>query len=201
MPFFAEKLFYGFSAVLLGAGIFVIQPAHNQDVSNFQSNIKNQFALAAGEVLDYHPMLDSVEFIVSGVNQFYQEAAISMTAILTPSGSMNGLNFVATSTYQRFASLFNQNLPKVAGISIIARQKEETLVIPPNFMQEDPVYNIVPQQSLNFAPANQAAIIPPAIPKETWMNITDTNTGQVYCVAIFNSEVNRYLGPCKNDYH
>jgi len=34
-----------------------------------------------------------------------------------------------------------------------------------------------------------------------WVTLKDNLTGQKYCVAIYNNEVNKYLGECKYDYY
>ncbi len=34
-----------------------------------------------------------------------------------------------------------------------------------------------------------------------WVTLQDNMTGQTYCVAIYNNEVNKYLGECKRDYY
>jgi len=35
---------------------------------------------------------------------------------------------------------------------------------------------------------------------QPWVTMQDNMTGQLYCLAIYDGEVNKYLGPCKYDY-
>lgn len=201
MRMWADQIFYGLAAVVLGAALFVMSPAQTQDLVAFQSAIKTQVATATVQVFGDQPVFSDVEFVVSSINDFYTQSADAMIALLTPTTSDNDLNYVVAQVYSQFAGMFTTHLdqPRVAGVSTEIVEKT-----PANYMQEPALENILPVYALPTMPPT-----PPVLEKsvtavndngQTWVDLRDASTGQVYCVAIFNAEVNRYIGPCKLDY-
>jgi hypothetical protein len=212
MRAWTEQLFYGLSAVVLGAALFVLQPANNSDLAKFQANIKDQVSVATVQVFGDQPVFSGVDLIVGSINEFYNQSADAFLALLAPTPGEEDMSRVAQNVYAQIVVMFDQNSiqqPQVAGVQI-----EAPPAVPDNFMQEEPLYNIVPE--LPSAPPSpyfetpfrkkitqSAASFTPAVNDGggAWVNLRDEVTGQIYCVAIYNSEINRYLGPCKNDYH
>ena len=200
----AEKTFYSLSALGLGAALFVMQPTYNQNVDQFQSSVKTQFSFAAQEVFGDQPMFASVGTVIASVNEFYNQASDAMIALLSPNETDNGLNYVASATVTSFKTALMTSKPQVAGVS--TQNADSIEAQPANFMSEAPIENIVPENYVlptNPPPLSDVNISVDAQPAQTatWSNMTDNITGQVYCVGIFNAEVNRYVGPCKNDFH
>ncbi|HEX5430230.1 MAG TPA: hypothetical protein VFX17_04105 [Patescibacteria group bacterium] len=211
MRHWTEQLFYSLSAVLLLAAAFVLQPARNSDVAQFQQSVKHQFQVATLEVIGDRPWFGEVNLIVSSVNEFYQESADAVIVALTPAPTESGVAYIGNSMIHEFAQLLTPakiNQPAVAVVP--------TFQIPANFMQEPPIDNIIPAgdhknpvADANGAQASISAVQSIASANTAindglgspWVNLRDSDTGQVYCVAIFNAEVNRYIGPCKDEYH
>lgn len=201
----AEKLFYTLSAVVLGSAFFVLQPNPHPEVALFQNQVKNEFVFATTQVIGDQPIFGSVEIVISAVHEFYFRSAEVMITLLTPPPSTEDTMWIAGEVYDKFAMAFTTGIlkPQVLGV-----ENKETVYVPENFMIEEPIINIIPPQAL-FVHEQQPVVL--SASTETthavnddgypWVNLRDNSTGQVYCVAIFNSEVNRYLGPCKNDYH
>lgn len=211
----AETIFYSLSALALGAALFVLQPTHNTDLSRFQFDAKHEFATAALQVFGDDPGAygyNQASFIVSSINQFYAEAANATIELIQPlPGQYDDLTYIARNMKNEFVSLYGQirgMTPQVAGVST---SSEQLFVPPADFMSQPPLANIVPDTFSSApkpAPIVESAQItlpqastPVPKPQDIWVNLQDGATGQVYCVAIFNAEVNRYLGPCRNDYH
>jgi hypothetical protein len=109
---------------------------------------------------------------------------------------------IAISTYNNLRVALRPVAPIEPQVS--AAVQETQITIPQNFMQEDPVLNIIPPSITFEDPMTTTTVASdsPAVNDSgfPWLNLRDINTGQIYCVAIYNTEVNRYLGPCKNDY-
>ncbi|MBX4204882.1 MAG: hypothetical protein KW788_01680 [Candidatus Doudnabacteria bacterium] len=208
MYWFAEKLFYTLSAVVLGSAFFVIQPTQRAEVAAFQHEVRQQFAVASHQVFGDEPlMVDSTKLVVSSVYEFYMRSADAFIALTTPSASQNDLNIIIADVYNKITtSLDNrerQAAPQVLGIETVETQTIEVQpLILPNFMQEEPVMDIVPShREVTAHPIIQASH--PAVNDHgmPWVDLRDNQTGQIYCVAIYNAEVNRYLGPCIDEYH
>jgi hypothetical protein len=209
---FSEKTFYVLSSLALMSALFVITPNANAQVSNFQSEIGMRFQIAAIQVFGDQPILNDVKGIVYGVNDFYQQSADAMLALLTPTSADKDMNQIIAQTYTNLKLSFNtfKLTPQIAGTFTT---KESTLepkvsisdeAFPSNFMQDPPVYNLLPEgitPKISYsADVASTETNLPQVSTASWTNMRDSVTGQVYCVAIFNAEVNRYIGPCKNDY-
>ncbi len=212
-----ERIFYSLSTLVLGAALFVLSPQQSQIVSDFQNQAKQQFAIAAVQVFGDQPVLDTPIAVIQSINEFYDQSATAMLSLLEPSqGQDEQMVYVATAVYNDFRLALNpnrnmavtQSRPEVLGTE--TKQSDAEIVIPKDFMQGEPLHNIVPdgyKPPVSVAP-DESQIIAAVQTTEyaqspadsTWVSMKDGTTGQVYCVAIFNSEVNRYLGPCKNDY-
>jgi hypothetical protein len=214
-----EKLFYGLTAVVLGGALFAMGNSSNPEVASFQHNVQHQFTFAAAQVFGDQPVLDNVDLVIASIDQFYARATNVTLALLTPPASEDALNYVAATVYTDFALATHIQKPQVAAIplpEILGAHTEVAaaeIIIPPNFMQEQPIYNIIPGHTI-AAPlptlrhldnliSGEMLYSLPAVNDSTgpWSNMRDSNTGQVYCIAIFNGTPNQYIGPCKHDFH
>ena len=212
----SEKIFYSLAATLLGAAFFVVQPAHNTDVMAFQNSIEHQFQVAIIQLWGDRPVNADAMVAINGINEFYQRSSDAAIALLAPAKSEQPMFAVLGVTYSDFKlALGKPQASSVVSSAQISQNnvQDNDFVVPVNFMQEPPVANIVPaslqkrQEALakkqeTIASANIASNAPAVNDLgNSWVNLRDNDTGQVYCVAIYNAEVNRYLGPCKDDYH
>ena len=205
-----EKLFYSLSSLTLGAALFVLSGSINPDVVKFQTEVKQQVTVASIQVFGDQPVFDEVLFVIGSINEFYHRSADEMIAMLTPvAGEQDQLNDLAIGVYKGLKVALQTNVhiaqnaqPMVLGSETSQVEEEFSTQIPANFMQEEPVYGPV-----NQTMTTTATLAPPAdfnnsktSSSNTWVSMTDGVTGQIYCVGVFNAEVNRYLGPCVNDY-
>jgi hypothetical protein len=211
-----EKLFYTLSAIALGSALFVVTPVHNPEISDFQSQVRMQFAIAARQEFGDHPVADiydNFQLVATSVVQFYQLSADSLIAVSQPAVQ----KIASTQIMQKLASHYNTTptsvdvaylvstvRPQILGASITAPQfLSDESAFPRDFMKESPLENIVPTQTLQPVSSSVSFTFTSSegAGSQVWQNVTDGTTGQTYCVSVFNAYVNQYLGPCKNDYH
>lgn len=218
-----ERIFYFLSAVVLTSAGFVLTPSTNQNVVDFQKLVKEEFVTATIQVFGDQPVFDESIFVIETITEFYHRSADEMIILLTPThGEDEAMNKVAINVYsglkvalnpKTYASpsqigslsgTFGYSKPEVLGSETTSPLSFD-LVISGNFMEEAAIYNIVPEDWVASSSQTQAVDLAQdqsteAVVSATWVSMKDGVTGQVYCVGIFNSEVNRYLGSCKNDY-
>ena len=201
---FAEKIFYSLSMLVLGAALFIMSPSQNSTVADFQNEVSFQFQTATIQVFGDQPVFDDTKFVIESIYNFYDQSADAALALLQPTPAEADLNNVVAAVYQDFQVALSSSQARVAGVE--TSQVEQ----PANFMQEEPIYNLLPEQLISHQPAQadipvastDAAEYETAINQNNpWANLRDNTTGQIYCVAVFNSQVSQYLGPCKNEYH
>ncbi len=193
----AIPIFYGLSAFVLMTAFFVLQPSKTPEVASFQSGIQQQFSMAWEQTLGDEPYFDSLAYVYDSVAAFYDQSAQATVALLTQPESDAALYHLATATYEVFAKAFVQaSAPKVA-IPVPVR--------PPDgqFMTQAAITNIIPDLSIGSVSGASYSHSQEPINKtvNSWVTLQDNYTGQMYCLAIYNGEVNKYLGACKNDYH
>ena len=186
----AEKIYYSLSIFALGAGLFILQPSRSAEVTAWQNSIKLQFSVSEQQTMGDFNFVSDVGFIYDSVWSFYDQSASVLISLLSQPETDQDVLYVFGSVYNTFAQAF------VAPASNSVYTAIQTQ-IPPNFMQEEPLYNIVPN---NHESISGALIYKPDSANHSWVTIQDGLTGQVYCVASYNGEISKYLGECKNDY-
>lgn len=192
--------------------LFVLQANRKPEVSLFQNQIKQQVTVALIQIVGDGPLFDQAELVFKGVSNFYEQSANSLIALLSQPQTDADLVGMISRSWQILTDLGKSNSQKA--LAKIDLHK---------FMQEEPLYNIVPEKQLSDNPNgttassngagskqltnNQvgkflgATTEEPVNSQTPWVTIRDNLTGQLYCLAIYNGEVNKYLGICKRDYH
>ncbi|OGE83644.1 MAG: hypothetical protein A3B10_04280 [Candidatus Doudnabacteria bacterium RIFCSPLOWO2_01_FULL_44_21] len=164
-------LFNAISIFVLAATLFVLQPSKSQEILEFKTIITKQVSIAWQQTWADNPFLQEFGQVFEGVEEFYAQAATTLAGFLQDKESDQAIGYMLQSTYAKFALALTLNSkPLVAG---------EAVVDP--FLALDEAKN-------------------QAIMKTQWTTITDMITGQDYCLAIFNGEVNKYLGACYAGY-
>jgi len=227
-----EQTFYILSAMALMGIMFVFAPSTSKEVADFQQQILGQTEIAFKQVLGDTNLLEPLELVWSGIDDFYlaaSEETLAMIPVVEVPDSVH-LAFQKATT---------------ASVAFIAKGLENVLPPQPverNLSQaEDPIYNIVPPFIDNDQDVYALREVPPlpistmVVPSQEmaavedvittvvgsgtvageyieleqpvndaarpWVTLQDNMTGQTYCVAIYNNEVNKYLGECKRDYY
>lgn len=189
-----ETIFWGLGIFLLSAGLFLLQPSKIPETTALQDQVQHQFIMAWQQTIGDQPYFDDLSIIYDGVSSFYNQAAIYAVSLIRQPESDAALAYVFKTTYQNFAVAFDKIKigHKLADVQLPA--------VPANkFMTEQAIMNIVPGGQVAGAsvqsgnPVNSVA--------QPWVTIQDNFTGQLYCLAVYNGDVNKYLGPCKYDYH
>ncbi len=193
----AASIFYGLSSFLLLTGLFIMSESQTPEVLRMQSQIKYEFSVAWQQTWGDQPYFDELIAVIEGVDAFYAQATDQTIALLEDNtGSDQDFAFVIAAVYNNFAQSFKTEDDKT-----LAVVQEVPMIDPQTFMSEEPLRNIVPEGSVagvheifefNTEPVNSG---------QPWVTVRDNNTGQLYCLAIYNGEVNKYLGECKYDYY
>ncbi|MBI2607484.1 MAG: hypothetical protein HYW51_01535 [Candidatus Doudnabacteria bacterium] len=209
----ATQLFYGISSLVISVAVFLVLPFGFGELQEFKKDIRNQFTQAFIQTIGDQPFVaDHVSLVWSSINNFYNQATDSTLALLAPGGSEDDLMRIAWGVRDRFAAIVRDleyartgrfdrlRTGRVAGENSDPRLRQDfggqanlTNIHPndPKFMTEEPLRNIVPESLLiDDQPRNNDF---------PWVTLQDNITGQFYCVAIYDEEVNKYLGPCKLD--
>ncbi len=190
----ATSIFYGLSGFALLMALFVMQPSRVSEVTALQHEMSTQFSVALQQTFGDQSYFSDVWDVVDGVTAFYDQSTDATVALLTQPESDQDIIYVFKTVYLTFADAVSGQHGEVAGVQTIS---------PDNFMKEPAIYNILPSNETPnvagisvFNTDNQ-----PVNTEKPWVTIQDNFTGQKYCLAIYNGEVNKYLGACKYDYH
>ena len=203
-----EQIYYVLAAVVLTAGLFVLTESKIAEVTAFQNEIKTEFKIAFLQTIGDQPVLADVELIAGGVNDFYVQAADELIAMFSQPETDQDVIYVFGRVYNTFAQAVHQ-----IRAGEVATQNDP--MIAANFMTEPPVYNIVPEnwhtpETFSVTQPKIAGVstykpeilaYPQANVGLPWVTLKDNVTGELYCTAIYNGEVNKYVGPCKDEYH
>lgn len=189
------------------AAFFVIHPSNLTEVSSLQTEMKDRFAIALEQSLGDASFFEPFEQTISGIQSFFNESTNTAIALISQPDTDADLAFVFSKAYSDVSAAFGvkTGIFEVSKVSL-----DIPFHRPANFMSEDPLFNILPANPaknqvakslvqpivagnfmMNFQPANKEG---------QWVTLQDNFTDQIYCVAIYNGEVNKYLGPCKYDY-
>lgn len=183
MSIAAEKLYYTLAGFLLLTALFVLHPSQRPEFATLQNQMISQFLVAGQQTLGDQPYFEDLALIFDAVHEFYDQAGIASIALFEHGAADRDLAVIFRQTYRTLAGSFSKSSnPTVT------------------FMSEPPIYNIIPASTLSGI---VSGAIEPAVNDQTpWVTIKDNFTGQLYCLAMYNGNVNKYLGPCKKDeYH
>lgn len=192
-------IYYGIGSFVLFTAFFVMQPSNVPEVASLQENIQHNFTIAFWQTVGDQPMFDDVLLVYESVSQFYAMSADSVIAMMQQPEVDQDLAYIYGSVFNQLMAIFENPSPPaspvVAGIQTEAHLAE-------SFMSEPAVYNIIPTQA-SASPGAVSGIrqTEPVNLDVPWVTIKDNFTGQLYCLAVYNGEVNKYMGPCKYDYH
>jgi hypothetical protein len=202
----AQVIYYGLAIAVLGTGLFMLQPNQSSEVSAWQQSSGEQLSIAWQQTIGDQPWFSEVELIFDSITGFYNQSASATIALIDQPETDQDIIYVYSQVYMTFAKAFNPNYGNQTAIAYTEVPLPESI---PNFMSEEPLYNLVPYRevvkTLQVAPTPvvAGAVIsldqPVNSPEVPWVTMTDNLTGQLYCVAIYNGTVNQYLGACKHD--
>ncbi len=216
-----EQFFYVASAFVLLGTMFIIKQPANQEVAAFRDDVIGQFTIAFKQVVHTNSSLESVQLVWNGVNDFYGHSADQMIALLDV-GEMSpdvqqGVDNIAFAATNIF-NIKNELLPTTQVASIIQSTTSSVGYIGPtlkdvvsagveNVMQKIESVQLTPKVEVEVpqkATGQVAGVSthdeqPVNSPQKPWVTLVDNITGQKYCVAIYNEEVNKYLGECQYD--
>lgn len=195
-----QNLFYSLSIFLLFTALFLLQQNKIDEVTVLQDQIKQQFSVAWEQTLGDQSYFTPFEMVLEAVDDFYAQATASAIVLLNPRNADDDMIYVFGHVYNNFAAVFTPPKPKIAGEII-----DRTTIVPANFMTTKPIYNIVPEDYITRNIYHVTSAVSGEILEtkntQIWATMQDGVTGQIYCVAIFNGETNKYLGECKRDYY
>lgn len=205
-----EQTFYVLASAVLAVGFFVVSNSQLPEVQAYKSQLRQEFVVAFEQTIGDGPVFDDVFLVINGINDFYAQASDAVIALLSQPETDEDMIYVFGSVYQTFAKAFvdpSADQPAVAGVEIVILE---------NFMQEEPIYSIMPESHIFPAEeaasaASQVSSTQPYMPEFVegeiantdlpWVTLKDNVTGEFYCTAIYNGEVSTYQGKCKNDYY
>jgi hypothetical protein len=201
----ALSIYYGLAIFVIGAGFFVMQPTNSPEMVMWQSDIKHQVFTAWKQTIGDEPWFEDVALVYNGVTNFYEAASDETIAVLDQPELNEDLVFVFAKVYSAFADAFEGE----GNSDSIAYSDLPLPAVTQNFMSEEPIYNIVPYRTVvtTVDEGNEGRVagtmVDVSIPANSispWITVQDNYTGQLYCLAIYNATINKYLGPCKNEY-
>ena len=210
------SIYYSLASFLLLTGLFVLTPNTSPEVTTLQSEIKHEISVAWEQTIGDEPFLTDLVTVLEGVEAFYTQSADAMIALLEDrTGSDRDLAWIFNQTYNSIAASFKPKATELAVNQVGGTQIEaEEELDMPNFMAEAPILNIVPEGFKLETSSPVVAGVSNSTPEtfvypdttpvnltQPWVTIKDNTTGQLYCLAVYNGEVNKYLGECKYEYY
>jgi hypothetical protein len=205
----AEQLFYATSSLGLALAIFLLLPFGFGHVAQFKATVNEQLEKAFIQIIGDQPFLvDDLEIAWLGVNDFYNVSTDEMLVLLTPTKSEDDLFIIANEVSNQFAPVvvrLASLLERVGSVSGESTQNNQLRIPSDKFMQEESLMNIIPGEIFDMNPEPDILeeymfIEHPVNNNLPWVTLSDNITEELFCVAIYNNEVNKYQGPCKFDY-
>jgi hypothetical protein len=151
----AEQLFYATSSLVIATAIFLLLPFGFGEVNEFKTDVQEQFSKAFTQTIgDQAFIVDDLDLVWRGVNDFYIKAADEIFVLLEPGDQDEDLIRIAQEITKEFipvidrlAGLFDRigDSGMVAGEKLEINQFE---FFNDDFMTEKPLYNIVPISDL-----------------------------------------------------
>lgn len=171
-----------------------MKPSGILEVSALQAEMQSQFSVAFQQTLGDQPYFSEALAVIEGVNEFYNQAADSSIALFEDKQADAELAYIFGATYHKLVSVVSGYV-KSANSATLAQEEPLPITPPADLAVTEPAedyYGAVSGALLDVSPVNL---------EKPWVTIQDNSTGQLYCLAIYDGEVNKYLGPCKDDYH
>jgi hypothetical protein len=194
-----QSMFISLSALLMAA-LFVLQPTSSPEMDEFQSQVREQFASAAHELMAGESFAAPFALVWNSVDAFYSESADQAVALLD--------DRALASLVLMFDSDYLSDIEIAAGPMVARAPQEEALIniIPMSEAESllDPYF----REDLAYVQLNGGTVAGESIdasqpmedePPLVWMTITDSITEFPYCVAVFNGTINSYPGACASD--
>jgi len=190
----ATSLFYALSGFVLFTALFVMKPSGAPEVAALQNEMKIEFAQAFRQTVGDQPYFSETRLVFEGVSEFYNEAAGASIALFEDRETDAELAYIFTATYHNLLSTLSSYLSGAPNSGLVQ-------VVPAEPVPQVDLAVIEPAGDYSGAVSGAVLDTLPVNLEKPWVTIQDNSTGQLYCLAIYNGEVNKYLGPCKNDYH
>ncbi len=224
-----EQTYYALSATALFGMMFVISPTSSADVEKFQQGIVEQFQVAFEQVVGDVDLVEPLDLVWSGMESFYDQGSTQVLAMIpvveVPEEVPVALANAKTATISFFAKGLENVLPQPRAESpTVALGEPVYNIVPPFNVPDLAAYNVIRVEELAIVKTEidpgqsetttfvSVSDSPPAVAgvsiaaeepvnsSQPWVTLKDNLTGQLYCVAIYNNEVNKYLGECQRDY-
>lgn len=185
-------IFYSLASFVMFTALFVMQNSSIPEVAALQDTIQHEFSVALVQTIGDGPVFDDLILVFDSISEFYQESAIASISLVQDQASDRDLAFIYTQAYEQVLLAFHPPPAMPAGAATTETTAD-------NFMTEPAISNIIPE-----APPEAGAVsglsneaVNEVVP---WVTMRDNLTGQLYCVALYNGELNKYLGACRYDY-
>ncbi len=188
----AATIFYSLASFVMFTALFAMQNSAIPEVAALQDNIQHQFSVALVQTIGDGPVFDDLALVFDSISEFYQESAAASLALVQDEASDRDLVFIYTRAYEQVLLAFHPPPAMPVGAAT-------TEITADNFMTEPAISNIIPETTPEVGVvsglSNEAVneVMP-------WVTMRDNLTGQLYCVALYNGELNKYLGACRYDY-
>jgi len=191
MRYRAESIFYTLASFVIFMAAFILAPTGHTETKLLQNEVKEQFRVAFIQTIGDQPYFEEAKIIFAGVREFYTQSADSAIALFKHEEADRDIALVFKGMYQETTKLIVRYLPKT---KILASQPETSGTVSG--------VNILPYVVNPAGLRVDQATVPPVANFHTpWVTIQDNITGQLFCLAIYNGEVNKYLGECVDGYY
>ncbi len=214
-----EQTFYTLSIFVLLGLMFVARPANKTfegvSTAEFKEGIVRQFRVAVDQILvPVHPVSE-LSLLWQSIDKFYftssQEVLVVIPAIEMPDGVQVALDRLAFAVaeglrgHQSFSvqSVVQNPSHDVSGetrVSLLNKALDLAKSLQRNLAIETASRAIISAPTGSVAGLSINSVEAANSRQKPWVTLEDNLTGQKYCVAIYNSTVNKYLGECDADY-
>ncbi len=190
----AATIFYSLASFVMFMALFVMQNSAIPEVAVLQDTIQHEFSVAFIQTIGDGPMFEDVALVFDSITEFYRQSAEASVALIQDEASDRDLAFIYGQAYHQVVLAFHP----APAVPVTAAGPE---VIADNFMTEPAISNILPAAEELPVGAIAGISTEPVNTQMPWVTMKDNLTGQIYCVALYNGELNKYLGACRYDYH
>jgi len=191
MYYRAESIFYALASFVIFTAAFVLAPSAHEETRILQTEVREQFRVAFIQTMGDQPYFEEAEIIFDGIRDFYIQSADSAIALFKHEEADRDLAYIFKGMVLELARVATMYLPEPQTLASVAESNQEL-----------PEAVILPRV---VAPAGMVSgeVLLPSVANtyQAWVTIQDNMTGQLFCVAIYNGEVNKYLGECVDEYY